>query len=92
MSLPPAATNAAITPASGARSSGFEPTSKTFDVPSPITGRGSPDLGIGRVIIVVGSVEKISGAPSVAPAPAAARVRRASRRCIEKPRATTATS
>src|SRR5579883_3547137 len=49
MSLPPPPTRVRITSAHARRRTGSSPTSKTPTVPSPITGRLSPEWGMGRV-------------------------------------------
>ena len=65
---PPRAAKACSTCSSGRRSAAESPTSKVCHVPTPITGRASPEDGMGRVLKGARPSERTSArsAPSAA--------------------------
>src|ERR1700720_89489 len=72
---PPASTSCRSTALSGARAPSSAPTSKTCEVPSPMTGIASPEDGIGRVIIGPAAMAFILASSGTIAAPANPRKR-----------------
>ncbi len=76
MTRPPARTNSRMTALSGSRAGFVEPTSKVCHVPSPMTGKSSPVLGIALRI----RVSPIANSPVSATTPALSAARSSARR------------
>jgi hypothetical protein len=73
---PPASTSACTTARKRPRAGSSAPTSNTCQVPSPTTGIGSPEDGIGRVIIGEAAMVFNLVKSGIAAAPAPSRTRR----------------